>query len=107
MGPVWQILWIIEEDTTRDDSITEYMLSLGDDGLLKRWSMIKGLESMGKIVRKTNLAKPLKIVFCIIVCSHNEGDEIYNANPWAQREEKRVANYHFIYCLHSVLLPKK
>ncbi|CAL8073245.1 unnamed protein product [Orchesella dallaii] len=44
-GPVWQIYFLIQVDSSNDDVVEESMLSLGDDGLLKRWMITKGLES--------------------------------------------------------------
>jgi len=62
LGPVWQIVWIIEEDTTRDDSITESMLTLGDDGLLKRWSLTKGFESSSVLINTPYSIKQLLLL---------------------------------------------
>ncbi|ODN02867.1 WD repeat-containing protein 78 [Orchesella cincta] len=45
VGPVWQIYFLIQVDSSNDDVVEESMLSLGDDGFLKRWSITKGLES--------------------------------------------------------------
>lgn len=46
LGPVWQVYWIIEVDSSNEDIELESMLTLGDDGLLKKWTINKGLESV-------------------------------------------------------------
>lgn len=45
IGPIWQVYFLIEVDSSNEDVVIESMLTLGDDGLLKRWTIQKGLES--------------------------------------------------------------
>lgn len=39
---------------------------------------------------------------CLFRC--NEGDEIYDANSWAERKEKRVPHHHTVHCVYRLLL---
>lgn len=45
LGPIWQLCWLTEEDATSDGILRECLLSLGDDGIIRKWRLTKGLES--------------------------------------------------------------
>lgn len=64
IGPVWVIYWLVEEDSANELSVAESLLSLGDDGYFKRWSMAKGMESSGThdCLHMANLKKILLLI---------------------------------------------
>ncbi|CAG7823080.1 unnamed protein product [Allacma fusca] len=57
-GPIWQVAWFQETEMATTGSVSEILLSLGEDGRLNRWSSTKGFDSVTMLrVRRS----PMKI----------------------------------------------
>ena len=49
-GPVWQLKWI-EKERGSGDERSEVLVSISMDGRITQWSIRKGFESYGKILK--------------------------------------------------------